>query len=739
MNLLPHNQELCNKIIKKMKKHHDICIVQGTGGGKSFILMYLIITQFKDKKIAIVTPTKDIQDGIKTYKEFKEVKKNVKFFTNNYFNSEEKIDEISSEYDVVVVDEVHHIGSDLYGQNLRILKDKMVSQGKYFLGLTATPIRSVDKVDVRKFFSAEVTGYGVFDFVQIGLMPQIEYLICEKETIEQAIKDKCREVIDYESSYDLLRDIIESNHRNKWLCYFSSVKDLHKHRKLVKELFPDHRYIEIYAGSEDTSETFKTIGKDEKVVISSVSKLLEGIHLDKMEGVLLFRKVTSLNAFEQILGRLMSIGAKTSPIFVDCTSTASKLLAKMLYVKPENDILPPPATGGSIKDVVKVPLSNSRFFDIVKLQMAMGSSLTFEFRGKIYPSCMACCKKFSISYNNVLHRRAKYNISLQDSVEYYVSKNECNFIFGGMRYKNLKECCDTLGIKHTSVLDKHHKTGKSIEDCIQHFIEYKENMKFIFRGVEYNSIQDCCDKFEVSYKYVYYKARHENISKEQALEETLYKGKSCFVFNGVEYASFSECCKSLGLSDSTVTSYATSRSITKEEALRRYLNDQVNPSFVFRNIKYTSISACCKEFGILLKKVRQISNNKNVSMEEAIELAIEERQNNTSVPVIFRGIEYKSWRKCCEKFGVSYNTLNARARRDNITNEEALERIIANKRRNYREPFSYNGKRFNSFTSCCKELNVARSSIVSICKTTGMSREDAITHFLERNERDMNV
>ena len=140
-----------------------------------------------------------------------------------------------------------------------------------------------------------------------------------------------KEVIDYEYSIDLLEDIIKTNDdRNKWLCYFSSISQLKSLRKMVKDLFPDYRYMEIYSNSENSSKEFSSIKKDEKVVIASVSKLLEGVHLDNMEGILLFRKVRSENVFEQILGRVLSINAKTKPLFIDCTSTGPLLLQRLL-------------------------------------------------------------------------------------------------------------------------------------------------------------------------------------------------------------------------------------------------------------------------------------------------------------------------------------------------------------------------------------------------------------------------
>ena len=281
---------------------------------------------------------KSVESSPKMDEEFKEVEHDVEFFTYNFFNSKEHIDYVSNNFDVVFVDEVHHIGSELYGAALLSLKEILISNDKYFFGLTATPIRSCDDVDVKSLFSCSVTGYSAFEFIQMGMMPQIEYLVCEREKLKIAREKNMKEVIDYEYSIDLLEDIIKTNDdRNKWLCYFSSISQLKSLRQMVKDLFPDYRYMEIYSNSENSSEEFGSIKKDEKVVIASVSKLLEGVHLDNMEGILLFRKVRSENVFEQILGRVLSINAKTKPLFIDCTSTGPSLLTKLINRNNKNN------------------------------------------------------------------------------------------------------------------------------------------------------------------------------------------------------------------------------------------------------------------------------------------------------------------------------------------------------------------------------------------------------------------
>ena len=81
---------------------------------------------------------------------------------------------------------------------------------------------------------------------------------------------------------------------------------------------------------EDPNVTLQALNTEDKVIILSCDMLLEGYHVDTVDGVLLFRNVQSLTVFQQILGRVSSIGSNMSPLIVDCTESAYKLLTKLL-------------------------------------------------------------------------------------------------------------------------------------------------------------------------------------------------------------------------------------------------------------------------------------------------------------------------------------------------------------------------------------------------------------------------
>lgn len=749
MELLPHNKELCDKIIKKLKTHHDICIVQGTGGGKSFILMYLITTIFKHSKIAVVTPTIDIQDGIKNYKQFEEVEDKVTFFTNNYFSDKEKINYIAENYDVVVVDEVHHIGSDLYGVGLRTLKDIMVGNGKYFLGLTATPIRSSDKVDVKEFFSTSVTGYSTFEFIQMGLMPPIEYLICEKETLDRAVKEEYKEVIDYESSMDLLEDIIKDNHRNKWLCYFGSVKDLKAHRKLIKELFPNHRYIEIYSGSEETSEVFSTIKDDEKVVISSVSKLLEGVHLKGMEGILLFRKVTSLNVFEQILGRLLTINSDTSPVFVDCTSCASKMLAKLLDIQNSSDSLP--TNEVNAKDIIKVSLCNKKYFDISMILMELGTTV-FRFRYVEYPSYSDACRAFNVKPKRAFGVIERYGMSKVEALEYVIKSDaEKEVTVYGTPYPNLKAACDAYNIPTHYVYNKAKRDDISKVDALIYFIENGLEEKFPFNGVEYNSLKECLELNGLKYSGY---ARYMNIHKDEFIGKTQqekvafyinYRQSKLFPFNGKVYSSVRECLDSYDLAKTVISDYRRyhngAKDMSDQDIIQYILDKRENSTFYFQGVEYNSETECIRRLNIVSKyrTYKRLYGDKFETPQELIAFILEDIAPK---PFMYNGKTFPSEKDCFIYYGIPIeiksveNYMEKHEECKDMSDDEVITHLI--KLEENREPFTFEGVTYGSRTRCLNKFEVPIHLIIAkrskVKELKGKSDQIVLSYILEERK-----
>jgi len=369
--LKEHNEKAVAELSILYKENRTAIYVSGVGTGKSFVFMGLIDRVFTEGRILYVMPKYAVQENIEGYEDFTQYKDRIDFVTFNAFLSKEKASALINGYSFVVIDEVHHIGSDTYGKNLLW---GMNHSDAYFLGMTATPLRHKDRFDVSDFFECRVDGLSNFDAIRQSLMPQINYRICipekDMKQVEKEYDNEIRAVLDYESSQDTIEDILDIYPRNKWICFFPNVKAIHHNRQMINFLFPGYKVFILHSSLKNLKEVMNGVKKAEKAVVLSVNILLEGVHLDGIDGIILLRNVTSLTAFQQMIGRICSIGKKTEPVVIDCARSAGTLLRKLFYESHGVDILNPRSQNSRIpsgKEVVKIGISGHETFDINKI------------------------------------------------------------------------------------------------------------------------------------------------------------------------------------------------------------------------------------------------------------------------------------------------------------------------------------------------------------------------------------
>lgn len=365
--LYEHNQKVYDEIVSVISEGtHGVCYVQGTGTGKSFVMMKLINELFADKKVLVVIPKLVLEINAKGYAEFASISDRTDFLSTANFYSRKQSEEIAGQYDVVFVDEAHHLGSELYGNNLLYMKEMLIRQNKYFIGMTATPLRDSDGVNVTTFFEETVYGMSIFQCIKHKLMPKLEYITCSMDLTPEELRDaNVRYHVDIESSSQLLQEIVTSNDKKSWLVYFARIEDMDTAELDIRMLFADYKIIKIDSRDTASINEINSIRPDDKVVVMSVNILLEGLHLPNMEAIMLFRDTTSLTVFQQMIGRIMSIGSQNMPLIVDCSSTAAKLLYRLMNPrKYEGDGLGIPHEQYEFRDIVYTSLKNKKYFDI---------------------------------------------------------------------------------------------------------------------------------------------------------------------------------------------------------------------------------------------------------------------------------------------------------------------------------------------------------------------------------------
>ena len=117
----------------------------------------------------------------------------------------------------------------------------------------------------------------------------------------------------------------------------------------------------------------------EKAVILSVDMLLEGVHLPDVTGIVLFRNVTSLVTFQQILGRVCSMSNKTEPVIADASSSGPEMLAKLYRMDGENKSRENGDGSGRTKPIFTLGIGADREWkgieEFLRLYTSMGSEM----------------------------------------------------------------------------------------------------------------------------------------------------------------------------------------------------------------------------------------------------------------------------------------------------------------------------------------------------------------------------
>ena len=571
MKLMAHNQQVYEKIITQFNKGcKSICYVQGTGTGKSSIFMKLVKEYFLDKNVLYIVPKKSIGQSISSYSDFNDISDRVTFVTYSAFGSKNKAtkENMLKQFDVVFIDEVHHLGSHVYGVNILGQMRELLPKGVYMIGLTATPKRSCDKIDVTAYFEHTVYGLSTIEGIQKGLLPQIEYYVCNEESIQRAREKNYKQVIDYPSSTELLSDLIKDFPRDKWLIFYSNITELKDSLEWVRKLLPEHSIVELHSESSISLHDAKDIIKNtDKVVILSVDMLLEGVHFEGFEGILLTRNVHSDIVFQQILGRVLSVYSKDKPVVIDCTKSAYKVFRSLLA-----------------QSYVRNSPVNSRFEDDIR----------FEIIDMNTPAC---------KYNPIIVKRSLASYKYYDISILLTCLSNGEFVYKDVIFKSLKECCDFYHISYTRVLRLIREYNLSPVDAIDVYFQTILKEPFKYFGVTFYSLQFALDCFEVSFDELLLTMSTFHVKMSWALDYCRSVKSDKFVFRGDTYLNKQECFKKLGLAYPKITFTSiidTYTQLYKDLAYRKCA------SFTYRGVTYSCLRDCCRAYKLSQKQVKRL-------------------------------------------------------------------------------------------------------------------------------------
>ena len=355
IQLFPHNQIAYNSALKMLESCGKAAIIHPTGTGKSFI-GFKLCEEKREDRICWLSPSEYIfRTQIENLKKAGGIEpKNICFYTyaKLMLMSEEELSAINPNY--IVLDEFHRCGAEMWGEGVqRLLRIFLSSK---ILGLSATAIRYLDN---QRDMAAELFDGNVASEMTLGeaiirgILNPPTYILSiysyqkDLEKYKNRLKNaKNRAVRDEaEKYYEALRralekadglDLIFKKHikakDGKYIVFCANVEHMRDMIEKVPEWFGEidsapHVYS-AYSNDPATSKAFAEFKEDQSEhlkLLFCIDMLNEGVHVEKIDGVILFRPTVSPIIYKQQIGRALSASKDKEPIIFDIVNNIDNL------------------------------------------------------------------------------------------------------------------------------------------------------------------------------------------------------------------------------------------------------------------------------------------------------------------------------------------------------------------------------------------------------------------------------
>ncbi|MEZ8990068.1 DEAD/DEAH box helicase family protein [Vibrio breoganii] len=362
LDLFGYNRQTYNQVLALREAHNRICVTQATGTGKRFLVAQLM-NDNPDARILFLSPSTYINAQQLRMIHSSHVDARTYQSMPRWASS---IDE--DYYDIIIVDEYHRLGSDVWGDAFRRLMLK--HQSVFLFGVTATPVRHLDGArDMRALlFDVEATELSLSDAIVRGVLPEPTYItgvydldsVVEKYTdkinglvkmSEVEKKRRCNEAgllvskWERESGVASLIASVAKDVSGKYVVFCEDIEHLEssvemvrgwfrrvsreRHQHLVIDDYSMHTGFSTAVNRKQYAEFSKSSSCNQVKLLFSVGMLNEGVHISGVSSVILLRRTRSANLYLQQIGRCLSAGAKVRPLIFDFVSNIEQLGARV--------------------------------------------------------------------------------------------------------------------------------------------------------------------------------------------------------------------------------------------------------------------------------------------------------------------------------------------------------------------------------------------------------------------------
>ncbi len=357
-NLLEHNQATLHEVESFIAQKQDCCVVNPCGSGKTAV-MASVIRNHPNNTFTLVTKQGNAKDY---YLKKDEVFAKTVIITYNKLLKDYKDDDIDKyNTDFLLLDEAHYMGANQWYLPIGCIKKRF---SPILIGFTATPQRFYQQGTQNTIVSDYFQGHSAGNFTSADLRKKglfvepecvVSYYNLDTELERRISKIESSDMEEDKKAHYISRLneiqekwLKESNpsiilgqhlprymykeHCNRILVYAPNMDMLKKDRQLImpiiKELFKDRTvkgYDYTYKASQDSYDEFLKEDNTYIKVLFSIDKIMETIHIDDLNIVIMLRPSVSNRIITQQYGRINNINNKNKSLIIDFVGNIDNL------------------------------------------------------------------------------------------------------------------------------------------------------------------------------------------------------------------------------------------------------------------------------------------------------------------------------------------------------------------------------------------------------------------------------
>lgn len=353
--LFEHNETAYKKAISMLETTRKAAVIHPTGTGKSFI-GFKLCEDNPAARVCWLSPSEYIfNTQIENLKKTgASVPNNIFFYTYSKltFMTDDDLADIAPDF--IILDEFHRCGAEVWGESVgKLLKKNKCTP---VLGLSATSIRYLDNQRdmADELFDGNVASeITLGEAIVKGILPSPKY-VTALYSYSKDLKNYEKRIANYKNSkmkenaemyLEALKraiqnseglDEIFSKHitekSSKYIVFCANKEHMDEMVARVHEWFgkidDSPNVYSVYANDPEANSDFANFKADKSEhlkLLFCIDMLNEGVHVDDIDGVILFRPTVSPIVFKQQIGRALSTGCKKNPIIFDIVDNIGNL------------------------------------------------------------------------------------------------------------------------------------------------------------------------------------------------------------------------------------------------------------------------------------------------------------------------------------------------------------------------------------------------------------------------------